>query len=341
MAVLNINNPTMLDLIKSQAPDGSLIPVAEVLNQTNEGLDEMTWQEGNLTTGHVHAIRTGIPTPTWGRLYKGVTATRGTRVQVTDNTGFLEDLSEVDARLVEKHNNPLEYRASEDRPHIEGMSQEMMHTIFKGDFTDVDKFVGFEKRFNSLSADNAENIIDAGSAEDTDLTSLWLIGWSPKSCFGIVPKGSMMGLQQEDHGKVWLENGDGANGRMPVYRTYWRWDAGLAVTDWRYIVRIANIDLSETLPSRATGPDLPDLALRAMSRLPSDAFSTTRLAFYANRTLIEKWRRQVANSTDSSTLKMEEVGGQNSPASVRKKYVFDGIPVNRCDVLAPDETRVV
>ena len=65
MATLTSTNPTLLDLARRQDPDGSIAAIAEVLDETNEMLPEMTWVEGNLTTGHRATIRTGIPLPTW------------------------------------------------------------------------------------------------------------------------------------------------------------------------------------------------------------------------------------------------------------------------------------
>ena len=52
MATLSIQNPTLLDLAKVTDPDGSIAAVIEILNETNEVLDEMSWIEGNLPTGH-------------------------------------------------------------------------------------------------------------------------------------------------------------------------------------------------------------------------------------------------------------------------------------------------
>ena len=72
MATLSVQNPTLLDLAKVTDPDGSIAAVVEILNETNEVLDEMSWVEGNLPTGHRTTQRSGIPAPTWRKLYGGV-----------------------------------------------------------------------------------------------------------------------------------------------------------------------------------------------------------------------------------------------------------------------------
>ena len=42
MATLSVQNPTLLDLAKVTDPDGSIAAVVEILNETNEVLDEMS-----------------------------------------------------------------------------------------------------------------------------------------------------------------------------------------------------------------------------------------------------------------------------------------------------------
>jgi len=144
MAVLQAKNPTLLDLAKVTDPDGQIALVAEILNETNEILDDMTWQEGNLPTGHRTTTRSGIPAPTWRKLYGGVQPNKSTTVQITDSTGSMEAYSEVDKKLADLNGKTSAFRLSEDRPHIEGMSQELADTLFFGDeATEPEAFTGF------------------------------------------------------------------------------------------------------------------------------------------------------------------------------------------------------
>lgn len=333
MAVLSVTNPTLLDLAKATDPDGRIATIVEILNETNEILDDMSWMEGNLPTGHRTTIRTGLPTPTWRKMYGGVQPTKSTNTQVTDNCGMLEAYAEVDKALADLNGNTAAFRLSEDRPHIEGIMQEIADTLFYGnESTEPEAFTGLAPRFNSLSAENADNIITGGSA-DTDNASIWLIVWGPNTVHGIVPKGSTAGLQVEDKGQVTVEDAsNGSNtGRFEAYRTHYRMDAGLTVRDWRYLVRICNIEKSALTKDAATGADLPDLMFQAMRLVPN--LSAGRPAFYASRDIITTLGRQTANLTKSSTLQMEMVGG-------KMVETFHGIPVRRCDALAADEALV-
>jgi hypothetical protein len=330
MATLSINNPTLLDVAKASDPDGRVGVVAEILNATNEVLDDMTWQEGNLTTGHRTSIRAGLPAPTWRKLYGGVQPTKSRYVQVTESTAMLEAYAEIDKKLADLNGNTASFRLLEDKGHIEGMSQEMATALFfANEAVTPEKFTGFAPRFNSLSAANAENIIDGGGV-GSDNTSIWLVVWGPDKVFGIYPKGLPAGLQVEDKGQVTIENADGVGGRMEGYRTHYSWDCGLVVRDWRYVVRIANIDKSALTADASAGADIFDLMVRAIELLPN---RDGRPVFYMNRSLSTMARRQAINKVLGSTLTMDELGG-------RKFTSFDGIPIKRVDALAGDEARV-
>ena len=331
MAVLGTSNPTLADLAKVTDPDGSIADVVEILNATNEILMDMTFLEGNLTTGHRTSIRSGLPTPTWRKLYGGVQPTKSRAVQVTDNTGMMEDYSEVDKALVDMAGNPAAFRLQEDRPHIEGMNQEFASTLFYGDeSTAPEEFTGLAARYNSLSAENGDNIIN-GAGSGSDNASIWLICWGPNTCHGIIPKGSKAGIQQRDLGEVTIENADGNNGRMQAYRTHYRWDVGLSVRDWRYLVRIANIDRSLLTSDISTGADLNDLMHQAWTELPST--SAGRCAWYMDKQLMSSLRRQTSNAVQNSTLSVDMVGGTMQTS-------WGGIPIRRCDALRTNEATV-
>lgn len=331
MATLADTHPTLLDLARRSDPDGSIADVVEIMNQVNEVLDDMVWVEGNLVTGHRTTIRTGLPQPTWRKMYGGVQPTKSKTVQVTDTTGMLEAYAEVDKALADLNGNTAAFRLSEDRPHIEGMAEEIAQTVFYGnEGTEPEAFTGLTPRFNALtSAVNSDNVIDGGGA-GTDNASIWLAVWGPNSGFGIVPKGSKAGLQMEDKGQVTIENIDGAGGRMEAYRTHYRQDAGLTIRDWRYFVRIANIDRSALTVDAATGANIPNLMFEALNRVPN---LNGRAVWYMDRSLMTKLGQQSQNLTKNSSLTSENVGGK-----VVNSWL--GLPVRRVDVLSPDEALV-
>lgn len=331
-ATLAVTNPTLLDLKNVMDPDGSIANVVEILNETNEVLDDMTWIEGNLPTGHQTSIRTGIPAATWRKLYGGVQPNKSTVVKITDSCGSLEQYAEIDKALADLNGNSAAWRLSEDRAHIEGMSQELADTLFYGsEATEPEAFTGFAPRFNSLSAANGDNIV-SGAGAGADNTSIWLVVWGPNTVHGIYPKGTKAGLEITDKGQVTVEDADGSGGRMEAYRTHYKWNCGVTVRDWRYIVRIANIDSSDLTKDAATGADLVDLMAQALELIPS--LGMGRAAFYCNRRVKSFLRRQIRNNIKQSTLSMENIAGKHV-------LTFDGLPVRRCDAITITEAAVV
>lgn len=333
MAILAATHPTLLDVAKRLDPDGKVAAIVELLNQSNEVLDDAVWLECNDGTGHKTTVRTGLPAPTWRRIYQFVQPTKSTTAQVRDNTGMLEAYAEVDKALADLNGNTAAFRLSEDSAFIEGMNQEQADTIFHGnEGTEPEAFTGLGPRYNSLSAANGQNIVNA--AGDSDRTSIWLVGWGPNSVHCLYPKGSKAGLTVEDKGQVTIDslgNGVASAGRMEAYRTHYRWDSGLSVRDWRYVVRIANIDQAALTSDAASGAKLIDLMTQALERIES--LSNVRPAFYMNRTLRSILRRQIVSKVVGSTLTMEQVAG---------KFVthFDGVPVRRVDKLVSGESAV-
>jgi hypothetical protein len=332
MSALATTHPTLLDIAKITDPGGQVARVVEMLSQTNEILDDMVFIEGNLPTGHRTTVRTGLPAPTWRKLYGGVQPTKSRTLQVTDSCGMLESYAEVDKALADLNGNSAAFRMSEDRAHIEGMNQEFASTLFYGnEGTEPEAFTGFSPRFNSQSAENGVNILtDAATPDSTDNASIWLMVWGPNTVHGIYPKGSKAGLQVDDKGQVTIESIDGSGGRMEAYRTHYCWKLGLCVRDWRYIVRI-NFDLENIVASAATGPDLYALMGKALRRIPT--LSMGRPVFYANRDTLDALDLQGANKGTLGLHAIEDAQG---------KFIntFRGVPVRRCDALLSTEAGI-
>src|SRR5690606_7986796 len=118
-------------------------------------------------------------------------------------------------------------------------------------------------------------------------------------------------IQVNDKGQVTIENADGSNGRMEAYRMHFRLDCGLCVRDWRYVVRICNIERSALTADASAGASLPDLMFEAMERLTSLS-GNIRPVFYRDRSLRTKFRQQLAALTKQSTLSYENVGGHKA-----------------------------
>lgn len=326
MATIGTTALTLIDWSKRLDPNGNTADLVELLNTSNPILTDAAVVEGNLPTGHRTTVRTGLPAVAWRLLNYGVQPSKSTTVQVDDTAGMLEGYSQVDKSLADLNGNSAAFRLSEDRSFIESMSQEMASTIWYGNTaTDPKKFLGLSPRYASLSAANADNIIDAGGSS-TDNCSIWLVTWSDQATHLIFPKGSKAGLQSRDLGEQTLI--DAAGGLYQGYRSHYKWDVGLSMRDWRYNVRICNIDVSDL--SGGSPANITKLMVRALHLLPSEGMGNS--VFYVNRT-VSTWLDIQMMTTTNVNLTLAQAAG--APV-----MTFRGIPIRRSDALLNTEARV-
>lgn len=335
MATLSAAFPTLLDVAKRMDPDGKAAKIAEMLSQDNEVLDDMPWIEGNLPTGHRVTVRTGLPTAAWRKLNQGVARSKSTTAQIDEATAMLEGWSDVDKDLAELNGLESDFRLSESSAFIESMNQTMASTLFYGStISTPESFLGLSPRFDDVpttsnGAENRDNVIDAGGT-GTDNASIWLIGWGPSTIHGIFPKGSKAGLQHEDLG---LDTVLDANGNpYRAYRDHYQWKCGIALRDWRYVVRIANIDVSDLSSTGLTGAKLINLMTRALERIHS--LNGVRPVFYMNRTIRSVLRQHAVEAVKNSTLTFEDIYG-------KRVMMASEVPVRRTDALLNNEARVI
>lgn len=342
MAVQASGVATLMDVLAEMAPDGGQLDIAEVLTQKSEILQDMHLEEGNLITGHKAATRISKPTPSYRAINAGVPITKGASTPVEETAAMLEDFSQVDRELAILSGNVNAYRLKQARPHVEGFADKQALTLFYGNSATMPvEYTGFAPRFNTLDDSvnlAAGQIIDAGGT-GSDLRSIWLIGWGPGQVYGFYPKNTKGGLDHED---VTNASGEGEHGFPAAavlvdpdgklymgYRDHWIWRLGLFIEDWRFVVRIANIDMTALTLDASTGPDLQDLMVQALELIES---LNGRPAFYMPRALRSYFRRQLLNKKNAH-LSWDEMAG-------KKVLQFDEVPLRRTDALNTSEEEV-
>lgn len=309
-------------------PGGKIDKIVELLGRTNEILEDMVYVEGNLPTGHLSTIRTGLPEVAWRLLNYGVPNGKAQTAQVTDTCGMLEAYSEVDKRVAGLNGNTAEFRLSQDKAFVEAMNQAMATTLFYGDTrTNPERFLGLAPRFSdAVNAGNKEQLVNGGGS-GSDNTSVWLVVWSPETVHGIYPKGTTAGIDHQNLGEVTLF--DAAGNKYQGYRGHYEWHTGLVVADWRYVVRICNIDVSNLI-SGSGAADLVNLMIEASERIPS--LRMGKAAWYCNRTVRTALRKQIIAKSNVN-LTWDSVAG-------KRVLAFDEIPVRRCDAILSTEAAI-
>ena len=321
---------TLMDWAKRRDPNGKTADIVEMLAQTNEILLDSQWKEGNLATGNRTTQRTSLPTVTARQFNQGTATSKSTTAQIEDSTAMLEARSQVDQDEAELEGDLGAFRLSEAQPFTEAMNQKMAQLLFYGNSATVPtEFTGLAPRYNSLSGNISQNVLNGGGS-GSDNSSIWLVVWGANTLHGIFPKGSKAGLEHTDLGLA--DAFDADNNRFRAYMDLWKWKCGLAVKDWRYAVRICNIDISQ-LVAKSSAADLRELMIKATYRIPSMGMG--KAAFYMNRTIMEMMDIQGRDDVQAGgQLKYEDVDG-------RKTLTFRGIPLRLCDQLTETESAVV
>jgi len=330
MATVGNSYLSLADLRKQQDRNDEIVDIIEIMAQQNDMIADAPTFECNEGNSHLTTIRAGLPAPTWRKLYEGVQPTKGTTTQVRDTTGFMEDWSEVDAKLVEKAKNPAKFRMNEATSHIMGIAHELASTTVYGDTaTSPEKFTGLAPRYSSLSADNGNQIIDAQGA-GSDNTSIWFVTWGEQTCHLLYPEGSPLGINRKDLGVETKEKSDGS--LYEVYREKFGMDVGLSVRDWRAIARVANIDVSDLTADAATGADLIDYMIDAYYALDNPSMANGNCVIYCSRTIAKFLHKQAMNKNNVE-LTLEEYAGKKIP-------MFLGHPIRRMDAILETEAQV-
>lgn len=346
MAVIGASALTYADWAKRLDDGYRVARIIELLSQTNEILEDMLVVEGNLPTGHKTTIRTGLPQATWRVLNLGVPNAKSTAAQLVDACGNLETYAVIDKDIADLNGNTAEFRLSEVKAFLEGMSQQVASTLIYGNqFLNAERFTGLAPRYstvNTANSNSAFNVLDGGGTASTN-TSVWVAVWGDDTLHATFPKGKITGLQHRDMGEWPIA--DSAGNTYQGYRDHFKWEIGLVLRDWRYCARVCNIDVTQL--TGVSAANLINLLIRALYRLPTAPVSATtiqssdtdavranmgRTIIYGNRVVRTYLDLQAMNKTNV-LLRIEEFDGK--PITT-----FRGIPVRTCDAILSNEARV-
>ena len=347
MATLGATALTYADWAKRLDDGYKVARIIELLSQTNEILEDMMVVEGNLPTGHKTTVRTGLPQATWRLLNQGVPNAKSTTAQIVDTCGNLETYSVIDKDIADLNGNTAEFRLSEVKAFLEGMSQQVASTLIYGNqYVNPERFSGFAPRYSTsttTASNTAYNVLSGGGAASTN-TSLWIHVWGDDTAHATFPKGKITGLQHRDMGEWPVQ--DASGNTYQAYRDHFKWEVGLCLRDWRYTARICNIDVN--LLTGVSAANLINLIVRALYRLPTAPAQATaiqtsdtpevranqgRLVIYANRIVRTYLDLQAMNKTNV-LLRLQEFDG-------KVVTTFRDVPVRTCDAILSNEAQVV
>lgn len=339
-----------IDWARSVDPDGKPAKVAQLLSQCNQMLKDMIWQQANMALAHKITVGVGLPQGTFRSFNMGVPFSKAINSQLQFGITELVGYSGVDRSIAELWDNLKAYRYQQDMAHLEGMSQQVTGAfLYANEGTNAGQITGFMPLYNtvnSATAYNAANVIDGGGTGSSN-SSILYCNWGDMSGYGIFPKGTPSGIVYEDKGDI-TPLYDANNNRFEGYTSFFRIKFGLCINDWRYFVRIANLDTTTAGLAGATPPDLFVMLSKAMGKIPASSrrvFNAdetddptnpkpgTMPVIYVNRTIQEYLDIQ-AIRVPNVLISLKDYAGQPVEG-------FRGIPIRILDQMLVSESRVV
>lgn len=302
--------------------DGKLSNMINLLKQDNMILDHMMFKAGNQTDGYKGKLVTSLPTVYFRRLYQGVTPSKAGIASVKEPTRQLAARWGVDVDEIALYEGTSEqnaFRLQQGMLFIEAMKQKVVEQLFYGNpNTDADELRGLAAHYPTATS---PNVVDAGGS-GSDNTSIWGIVWGDMTFHGFFPKNMKAGLQHEDLGKYDAEDADGKKYR--ALGDEWKWNLGFFLADWRAVVRICNIDVSDLSITDVTSGsyvNLRTLTITAKNKIP--AGMRGRMKWYVSEAVMTALEIQAGNHTGNVHLRYGEWQDSKEVLFLHGKPVFE------------------
>lgn len=338
MAVLNTTHPTLVDLGNLPgAKDGELI---SMLGQFNPMLQDAPAIQCNKDTYHETYSDTSLPTVAWGAVNQGIGASKGTNQKVSDTTGFVQSASQIHQPIIDNWQDAMmkaSIRMDQAKKHMEAIAQELATALIYHDTrTDAKKPLGLAPRYNSLSAENGGQIID-GEGVGSDNCSIWLVTWDESTAHVIYPKSTSAGLKRTDRGLVPVADPNDSSRTMFCYREEFEQHIGLCVRDWRYIVRGANIDVSDLTTDASVGANIIQVLTEMWYKWYGRLVPKGKSCLYMPTTLVKflDYQARSSGNADKLFLAYKETMLNSGPV-----LTYRGIPIKESHALTLTEAAV-
>ena len=366
MALKNNEYITMVDIMS--AAGSTMKKVIDLTAQQNPMLTDAPAIECNLGAKHRTYINKGLAKFVWGKAYQGVPTSKGRMEAIEHTTGYAESAIEAAVRTIDEIENHVQYAGltGAARTNAIGMAktnqfnmQQKTHAntltigmaqalLYEDEKRNPNRITGFFPFFNSTTGRTRTQLIrGTGTKNNSDCTSMLMVTWHPETCHLIYPRaakshgglkvGPLMKIHREDKDP----NSDGFGGTYFVYRKEMEWHTGLAVNDFRYVVRIGGIRTSTLSKAKdivtsgnpiPNGDDLVDLLSDAYYQHEGRRATVGKTCIYGNVTPIKFLDFQARNGQKNQYLFLENTG-----MNAKEVLTFRGIPIKESDAFTNHE----
>lgn len=339
---------TYLDFVKGLDAKGNFDHrVINLAVRANEALDDMCVIEANNGTALETTYRTETPKPVWIQYYGGIPSNKGSKAKLKVSCARMGTKIIVDKKLFDEASDKDAVLADEVTSAQNGMKLEMGNMLIYGKLADNPLgFNGLFKHYDKCDngyvddSESAHYVLDAfgigngdNKASESHLGSIALIGWSPNTITAFHTQGHKQGgIEITPKRVVDIPDPEaGADATYEAYLQYFYWQLGLAVRDYRYGGRIANIQRDDMLNGADKGASYLEIIDRLSQRVLDD--NGVKQAFYMDKQIWENVCVLFTRMTRANAITFANVEG-------RKERKLFGIPVRIQDCMKINEEKV-
>ncbi len=336
-----------LDFLKGLDPKGNFAHrIIELVAKKNDMLDDITVIPANDGTSLQTTVRTETPKPVWITFYGGIPSNKGSKAKVRVSCGRMGTKILVDKKLYDASKNKDAVVADEISQNIVGMKNEMANALiygkidsnplaFNGLMHHYDKYgstvAGTDYADETESAHYVFNGLVGSASAKSNLGSILLVGWSPNTITCFHPENSETGgITKSDKRVTDIPDPDmGGDATYEAILQYIYWELGLAVRDYRYGGRIANLQRDQMLAAGNEDKYI-ELIDRLTQRVRDD---DVKQAIYMDKLMWERVCTIFSRKTRLNAVTYQHLEGRKE----RKLY---GIPVRISDAMSVAESEV-
>lgn len=334
MTVINGSAISWADLKNALNLDGSAAMIIDTIGLSCPVANSSTVIEGSANNGNL-VVQTASKATAHRRSYnKGVAIGKSAVIRKFDECCMYEANTEADIRLLEKYPSKEIFMTGQEKAQIAAMTEDFEESFFYGNSQiDISSFDGLATRYKTISTTKTNpgyQIVSCGG--NTNLSSIYLVGWGDSGFNLFYPKGSKAGVDRIVNPQQRINDSDG--NPLYAYCVNDNWQVGLTVQNYRQGGRIANIDMTALASYGSSSDTAPDL-FRKVATLKNRIQHQNGFKFcwYCSENVFTILECMAKDKSNVMLSLAEQMGGM-------AQLLLNGWPVYLSDKISEDEDQV-
>lgn len=292
---------------------------------TNRLFEVLPIKETNHPSMEVVPLQGDLPEIAWRIINKGTTPAVTRFKSASFTCGGLENFVQIDEKLAEMCGP--DYIAAENQAHMAALGTKIASTFFYGDEkVNPAGFTGLSAYYYDTSTPDWGGQVKSAGGSGSALTSLWFVGFSDTSIYGICPPKIPTGFQYRCNGIVSIMVNDT---EIKAVEYQYTWDLGLVVADYRKGARLKDIDTTALDSSEAKA--FTESMAEVFAKVDPPSGNQARIVGFANKDLMAYIIKAHALTNQGFVIDFRDYKGKPT-------MFYQGVPILLCDAITSTES---